>query len=193
MKYKFGNSKTSLKISKFLTNKKLFRHLIKDFQMDLFFLIAGALLLILGFLGTFIPVLPGAPLAWLGLLLSYFSKYTNSSIAILVITAIIAIAVSVLDNIFPVLLTKKSGGSKAGTIGSTIGLVIGLFTGPWGIILGPFIGAFVGEMIHDASDMKHVFKAALGSFKGFLLGTGMKMIAVAAFIWIFVITLINHQ
>ena len=160
--------------------------------MDFVFVIIGAVLLILGFLGTFVPVLPGAPLAWIGLLVSYFSTYTNSSIVMLVITGIIAVAVSILDNVFPVILTKQSGGSKAGTIGSTIGLVIGLFTGPWGIILGPFIGAFIGEMIHDSSDMNHVFKAALGSFKGFLLGTGMKMITVAAFIWIFVITLVNH-
>lgn len=159
--------------------------------MDIFLVILGGIFLVVGFIGTVVPIIPGAPLAWLGLLVSYFSKYTNSSIVMLVITGIVAVAVSILDNIFPVLLTKKSGGSKAGTIGSTIGLVIGLFTGPWGIILGPFLGAFIGELIHDSSDMKHVFKAAFGSFKGFLCGTGMKMIAVAIFIWIYIITILK--
>ncbi len=159
--------------------------------MDAVLVVVGAIFLLVGFIGTFVPVIPGVPLAWLGLLVSYFSEYTNSSIAMLCITGFVAVAVSVLDNVFPVLLTKKSGGSRAGTIGSTVGLVIGLFTGPWGIILGPFLGAIVGEMIHDHSDMDKVFKAAFGSFKGFLLGTGLKMMSACAFIWIFVITLVK--
>lgn len=89
-------------------------------------------------------------------------------------------------------MTKQSGGSKYGIIGSSVGLFAGFFTGPWGIIFGPFLGAFVGEMIHDSSDMKHVFESALGCFKGFLLGTGMKMMATGAFIWVFIITLVKH-
>ena len=108
------------------------------------------------------------------------------------VTGVVAIAVSVLDNFFPVLMTKQSGGSKYGIIGSSVGLFVGFFTGPWGIIFGPFLGAFVGEMIHDSSDMKHVFESALGCFKGFLLGTGMKMMTTGAFIWVFIITLVKH-
>ena len=45
--------------------------------------------------------------------------------------------------------------------------------------------SFIGEMIHDSSDAKKAFKAAWGAFKGFLLGTGIKMISVLIFIWIF--------
>ena len=100
--------------------------------------IVAGLLLLLGFLGTFVPVLPGAPLAWAGLLAAYFSEYTDISILCLIITAVIAVVVSVVDNIFPIAMTKKFGGSKYATTGATIGLIIGFFTGPWGIILGPF-------------------------------------------------------
>lgn len=154
--------------------------------MDIFLVILGAALLIIGFFGTFVPVLPGAPLAWAGLLAAYFSVHCEISVTTLIITAIVAIIVSVVDNIFPVVFTKQSGGSKAGTWGSTIGLVIGLFAGPPGILVGPFLGAFVGELIHDSSDVKHALSAAFGAFKGFLAGTGLKMIAVAAFIWIYI-------
>ena len=83
-------------------------------------------------------------------------------------------------------MTNKIGGSKAATIGSTIGLIIGLFLGPFGIIAGPFLGALVGEMLHSRGDFATSIKSAWGSFLGFLLGTGMKMIAVGFFIWIFI-------
>lgn len=159
-------------------------------ELDIFLTVISAVLLLAGFAGTVVPILPGAPLAWLGLFISYFSSYTKITPVVLVVTAVIAVAVSVADNIFPVLLTKKSGGSKAGTWGSTIGLVLGICAGPAGILVGPFLGALVGELIHDSSDTKRALTAAFGAFKGFLLGTGIKMAACALFIWIFIISFV---
>ena len=150
-------------------------------------LVAG-LLLLAGFLGTFVPILPGAPLAWAGLLAAHFSIYNDISILCLIITGVIAVLVSIADNIFPVTMTKKFGGSKYATTGATIGLIIGFFTGPWGIILGPFFGALVGELINKEGRNEGVLKAAFGAFMGFLLGTGLKMITVLGFIWVFVIS-----
>ena len=151
-------------------------------------LVAGVLLLV-GFIRTFVPVIPGAPLAWAGLLAAYFSDYSSISILCLVITGIIAVLVSIADNIFPVTMTKKFGGSRYATVGATIGLIVGFFTGPWGIILGPFLGALIGEWINKEGREGGVFKAAFGAFMGFILGTGLKMITVLAFIWIFVISI----
>ncbi len=150
--------------------------------------IAAGVLLLAGFLGTFVPVLPGAPLAWAGLLAAHFSQYNDIPVFWLIITAIIAVVVSIADNFFPVTMTKKFGGSKYATTGATIGLIIGFFTGPWGIILGPFLGALVGEFINKEGKNDGVLKAAFGAFMGFLLGTGLKMITVLGFIWIFVIS-----
>lgn len=150
--------------------------------------IAAGVLLLAGFLGTFVPVLPGAPLAWAGLLAAHFSQYNDIPVLWLIITAIIAVVVSIADNFFPVTMTKKFGGSKYATTGATIGLIIGFFTGPWGIILGPFLGALVGEFINKEGKNDGVLKAAFGAFMGFLLGTGLKMITVLGFIWIFVIS-----
>ena len=154
--------------------------------MNIVLNILAALFLIVGFLGTFVPVIPGAPLAWLGLLLIYFSSINEISILCLVITALVAIAVSIFDNFLPVLMTNKIGGSKAATIGSTIGLIAGLFLGPAGIIAGPFLGALIGEMLHSRGDFGTSIKSAWGAFLGFLLGTGIKMIAVGFFIWIYI-------
>ena len=148
--------------------------------------IVAAILLLLGFLGTFVPVLPGAPLAWAGLLAAYFSQYNEISILCLVITGAVAVAVSILDNVLPVFMTNRVGGSKAATLGSTIGLIVGFFLGPAGIIAGPFLGALVGELIHSNGNFSASLKSAWGAFLGFLLGTGIKMVSVGFFIWIFV-------
>lgn len=147
--------------------------------------VAGILLLV-GFFGTFVPVLPGAPLAWAGLLAAYFSSYCEITTTALIIAGVFAILVSVLDNFLPIVMTKKFGGSKAATTGSTIGLIVGFFAGPAGIILGPFFGALIGEMIHKKGSSEGVFKAAFGAFVGFLTGTGLKIICVLCFIWYYI-------
>ncbi len=156
-------------------------------SISLILAIVAAILLLIGFIGTFVPVLPGAPLAWLGLLAAYFSSYCNISIPALIISGIFAVLVSILDNFLPVIMTKKFGGSKAATTGSTIGLIVGFFAGPAGMILGPFFGALIGEFIHTGGKNEGVFKAAFGAFIGFLTGTGLKMLCVLCFIWYYVI------
>lgn len=148
--------------------------------------ILAGFFLVFGFIGTILPVLPGPPLAWLGLLFAFFSSYCNLSLNVLIICAAAAIVVSILDSILPVLLTKKQNASKYGTRGATIGLIIGFFAGPWGIILGPFCGAFIGELIHDSNDKKKAFMVAWYSFLGFIFGTGLKMITVSIFIFLFI-------
>ena len=155
-------------------------------NVSLLLSILAGVILAVGFLGTFIPVLPGAPLAWVGLLLCYFSSYNELSLVWLIVTAVIAVLVSILDNIMPVYMTNKTGGSKAATRGATFGLIIGFFAGPAGIILGPFLGALIFELINTKGDFGSSLKSAWGAFLGFLLGVGMKMIAVAFFIWLYV-------
>lgn len=155
------------------------------FDPTLFFAILAGLLLLVGLIGTVLPVLPGPPIAWAGLLAAHFSSYSQIEIWILIATGIAAVFVTVIDNIFPSVMTKKAGGSKAATLGCTIGLIVSFFLGPIFILIAPFAGAFIGEMIHDSSDAKRALKAASGAFKGFLLGTGLKIICVMCFIWLF--------
>ncbi|NEN22889.1 DUF456 domain-containing protein [Cryomorpha ignava] len=144
--------------------------------MDITLAILSGLLILIGIIGSVLPVLPGTPLCWLGLLVLHFSKYANYTTTFLVVMASVMIVVSVLDYLIPVWGTKRFGGSKAGVMGSTIGLIVGLFFGPVGIILGPFIGAFLGEMLVNKTEFKGAMKSATGSFIGFLLSTGLKLI-----------------
>jgi uncharacterized protein YqgC (DUF456 family) len=156
---------------------------------DYILLILGILLMILGIIGCLVPVLPGPPFSFLGLILLHLSRFGHFPDATLIVLGCIAVVVTVLDYIVPVWGTKKFGGSKYGTRGATVGLVVGLFLGPMGIILGPLIGAFIGEMIFK-DDIGYAFKAGFGSLLGFLTGIGLKLAASFVMTFYFVRELI---
>ncbi len=157
--------------------------------------IAGFLLIVVGLFGSALPVLPGPPLAWAGYLLLKWTPYIDDRLSAyntsLWILLFFVILVTILDYVVPVLGTKKWGGSKAGMWGATIGLVIGLFLGPIGIIFGPFFGAFLGELI-SGKKQKEALRAGWGSFLGFLLGVGMKLMVCGVILFFYAYHLIAN-
>lgn len=159
--------------------------------MDVLLLILGALAILAGIVGSVLPLLPGPPLAWLGLLLLHFSKFAHFSTQMLIITAAITLIIAMLDYAIPVWSTRRFGGTKAGQRGAAIGIILGFFIGPFGIILGPLLGAFVGELIVQPAAHKRALKSALGSFVGFLLSTGIKLIWCVMMAWWFVKAVMN--
>ena len=156
--------------------------------MDIALLIIGFILMIVGMLGSFLPVLPGPPISWVGLLLLHLTKAIPQDWTFLGITAAVAIVVLVLDYVIPAMGTKKFGGSKAGMIGTTVGLLISLvfpILGIFGIVIWPFVGALVGELFNKA-DKKTALRAAFGSFMGFLTGTFLKFLVSVIFLGLFI-------
>lgn len=148
--------------------------------MNTILVIAAVVLALIGILGAIVPGLAGPPFSWLALLLLSLSSEADYSALFLAITAIIAVAITIIDYVVPSISTKKHGGSKAGVWGCNIGLVlsiIGLPFGPQGllgVILWPFIGAMVGELV-GGKQFRPALRAAWGAFVGFLCGTGMKL------------------
>lgn len=134
---------------------------------DVLWNVVSAVLLVAGLIGCFLPIIPGPPLSWLGLLIMQLKNDPPFSTQFLVIWAVITVAVTILDYVIPPYGTKKFGGTKWGVWGSTIGLIVGLFFAPFGIILGPLIGAYVGEIMGGRS-AKDSIRPAIGSFIGFL-------------------------
>lgn len=140
-----------------------------------------------GIIGAVIPGLPGPPIAWLAVLLLSFTPCNNDLTAtFLIVTAVLAVIITILDYIVPAWGTKRFGGTKAGTRGSTIGLlvsvfvlpILGLTLGPFGLtslLLGPFVGAYIGETMHNTSGQQ-ALRSAFGSFIGFLTGTFIKLV-----------------
>lgn len=158
--------------------------------MNAALLIIGIILIIAGIVGCILPVIPGPPLSYAGLLLLHFTTKVDLSVFILVTTGIAATVATILDYIVPVWGTKKAGGSKWGVRGSGLGLIVGLFFGPWGIFIGPFMGAFIAEIIYhftkksdisESDKLLKSLKAATGSFLGLMFGVVLKLI-VSCFI-----------
>ncbi|MGJ8713486.1 hypothetical protein SAMN04488007_1247 [Maribacter aquivivus] len=163
--------------------------------MDIFLLVLGFILMLVGILGSFLPVLPGPPISWVGLLLLYSTSAITMNWTFLGITLAIALIVFGLDYVIPAIGTKKFGGTKAGVIGTTVGLLVALIfpvLGPFGIIIWPFVGALVGELLNKA-DKKTATKAAFGSFLGFLTGTFLKFMVAIVFLGLFISKAWEHS
>lgn len=158
--------------------------------MEYLWVALGVVCLIGGFLGCLLPVIPGTPLSYAGLLLLNLTSFANFTINYLLVLAGITVAVTVLDYFIPIWGVKRFGGSKAGITGATVGMLLGmLFLGPLGIFIGTFVGAFVAEVFKNNNNGK-AFRAAFGSLVGFVLGTGLKLMLSGYMAFVFVRTLI---
>ena len=154
--------------------------------MDIFLLTIGFLFVMLGLIGSFLPVLPGPLTSWLGLLILYFTSIVPMNYTFLGITLAIAIFIWVLDYIIPAIGTKRFGGSTYGVYGTTIGLLIGLFSPiPFGILLGAFLGAFIGEMLHDKKNTRRAFRASIGSLLGLITSATIKFTVAVVYTVLF--------
>ena len=159
--------------------------------MDIVLLVLGIIIMVVGILGCILPIIPGPPLSFVGLLLLHFTKFADYTTNFLVLFAVLAIIVTILDYFVPIWGTRRFGGTKYGSWGATIGVVLGLFFfPPIGIIILPFIGAVVGETI-KGSEFNASLRAGFGSFLGFLLGTGLKLITSLIMAYYFVKEWIN--
>ena len=154
--------------------------------MDAALIILGTLAMLVAIVGSFLPVLPGPAIGFIGLLLFHFTSYRPFDLTFFLIWWAIIILLSVLDYIIPIRGTKKFGGTKRGTRGSTIGLIItviilpilGITIGPFGLIgliAGPFLWAYIGEKLWGRAH-HHALRSAIGSFIGFLAGTLLKVV-----------------
>ncbi|WP_294232997.1 DUF456 domain-containing protein [uncultured Chryseobacterium sp.] len=149
-------------------------------------------LLFLGILGTFLPVLPGLLLSICGLLIYKFGTDANLSM-IYVWAFVILTAVSVVLNyVIPTKTNQKYGGTRWGSIGSIVGTIVGMFLPiPLGFLVGMFAGVFIGELLHDSKDMTKAWKSTKGAFVGFIYGTGFSLVVGVAMFLVVLLNMLN--
>ena len=153
--------------------------------MDVLWLVIGSILLLAGWIGCLLPLLPGPPLAYAALLVLQLREETPFSLGFMLLWLLIVLIVTALDYFIPIYGTQRFGGSKYGVWGCTLGLLAGFWLGPFGIIIGPFAGAFIGEWLAVQKADK-AFRAALGSFLGFLAGTFLKLVVCGIITYYFI-------
>ncbi len=153
------------------------------------FIIVSIILLILGMIGTFLPVLPGLLLSFCGLLIYKYGAEANLPMIWLWIFGILTAISAVLNYVIPAKTNRKYGGTRWGSIGSVVGTLVGMFfiPIPFGFLIGMFAGVFIGELLHDSSDKKKAFNSTKGALIGFLYGTGFNlMVGLAMFLVVIV-------
>jgi uncharacterized protein len=142
--------------------------------MDYLLIILSLICVLIGLIGSIIPILPGPPISWIGILLLYFTSIIDFNYWILSITFLMAIASLFFDWIIPAKLIKKFNGTNYGVYGAIIGSIAGLIYGSaFGFIIGLLVGSFIGELIYDSKDLKRAIIATIGSFIGFILSTAI--------------------
>lgn len=145
--------------------------------------ILGGLLLLAGFLGAWLPVLPGLPLMVAGALAVKLLVPGTLSWWTVAVFAVTALAGLGLDALATAFTSRLAGAGRAGILGALLGGLVGLFFGLPGILLGPFLGACLGELV-ARRPVPEAIKAGAGAALGFLVGAvGKGLLALFLLLW----------
>lgn len=143
---------------------------------EILLIILSFILAIIGILGAIYPIIPGAIISFGALLLFYFATDDRITVTALIVWGVIVLIASILDALIPPLITRRMGGSKRAVMGSLVGTIVGsFFFPPLGMLLGSFLGALIGQWQESRVLDDKSFRVAMGSFLGFILGTGLKL------------------
>lgn len=143
--------------------------------MEIALYVLGGLALVAGLAGLALPVLPGAPLLFGGVvLLAWAGHFTAIGWGTIAAAAVITGLMLAVDWVAGVLGAKAFGASRWAMWGALAGALVGLFFGIPGIVFGPAVGAVAFELWKDP-DLPRAAKAGTGVLVGFLLGTAVKV------------------
>jgi uncharacterized protein len=149
--------------------------------------IIGAILTFTALAGLLLPIVPGAPLLFLGLLLGAWAedfRYIGAW-TLLILAGMVAITY-VIEFVASILGVKKYGGSRRAMVGAAVGGIVGLFLGIPGILLGPFAGAVMGELLVQRS-LDQASRAGFGTVVGLAIGVAGKFAIGIAMVGIFLL------
>ena len=149
--------------------------------------IIAALCIALGLFGTLLPILPGGPLVFLGVLLgAWADHFARVGLWTLLGCAALMVIGLVVDLLATFFGAKRSGASKAALTGTVLGSLVGVFFVPLGILLGPLVGALLGQYYTDR-DLLRAGKVGLGTWLGLVVGTVVKLALNCAMILLFLV------
>jgi len=145
----------------------------------------AAILVLIGLIGTFLPILPGVPLVFAGMALAaYAGEFSRIGRSTLIVLGLLTILALLVDFLAASLGAKRAGASRAAIVGAALGTSIGLFMGPLGLLLGSFAGAVGGELLATGK-AQHATHVGFAAWLGLVLGTLFKLALTFAMIGIF--------
>jgi len=153
--------------------------------MEIFAWTLTALLMLVGFIGVVVPLLPGTALILFAAILHKLLLPTAFSWgAIGWLGAIFAL--SVVADFGGVLVgTKYFGGGKWGMAGAGAGAFIGMFFSLPALIFGTIFGAVAAEKFIAKKSGRTSLLAGAGAAAGFLLSTAVRLVCATGMIALF--------
>lgn len=156
-------------------------------------ILLGLLLLLAGLVGCILPVLPGPPLSFAGLLLLWWLRdwaFEDFGWGVVAVLGVLTVVVTVLDLVLPAWGARRYGATSGGVWGSILGMLVGMvFFPPFGMLVGAFVGALAFELL-AAKPEGEALKAAWGVFVGTMLGVGLKVAVSLAITFVYVVELL---
>jgi uncharacterized protein YqgC (DUF456 family) len=145
----------------------------------------AAVLIVVGFVGTILPILPGVPIVFGGMLLAAWADgFTHVGTRTLFILGVLTVLALIVDFVAGMLGAKRVGASRYAVIGAVLGTLVGIFFGLPGIVLGPFFGALIGELVAGGT-LHKATGVGVGAWLGFLAGAALKLAVCFAMLGIF--------
>lgn len=142
---------------------------------------------ITGLSGLLLPVVPGAPILFLGLLFGAWAEdFQYIGVWTLLILGGMAGLTYVVEFAASILGVRKYGGSRRAMVGAVLGGIVGIFLGIPGILFGPFVGAVIGELSLQRS-LDQAGRAGFGTVVGLALGVAGKLAIGIAMIGLFLL------
>ena len=147
--------------------------------------IAG-LLMLLGFVGSFLPAVPGVILLFGGMLLAaWIDGFRRIGWVTLVILGALAGLALLGDLLGGLIGAKRVGASRTALLGAAIGGLIGIFFGLAGALIGPFLGAVIGELL-SRGRLEQAARVGAGTWVGLALSLVFRLIVVFAMLAVFI-------
>lgn len=150
-------------------------------------LLEAAIIMAVGFIGCFVPFLPGPPIVWLGALYyGWKTNYADFGWPTLLLMLVLAIIGSTADLWLSYFGARKSGASPWSSLAAMGGGLIGLmvFSLP-GLVIGSF-AAIAAVEYNQHKDWDKVIKAGTGYLVGYLLSMVVEVLICVVVIGIFV-------
>ncbi len=157
-------------------------------SINLILIIVTALLMVIGFLGTIFPHLPGLPLLWsVVVIYGITTQFEKIDANFLILATLLVMLVFLLDLIASIRGTKKLEASFWGVGGALAGGIIGAgFNSLAILVILPIVGAVIGELV---SGRDAIYKIETENYHlvGFVGGTIVKVAVgitlIGLFLW----------
>lgn len=157
---------------------------------DTLLYLLAALLILIGFVGTVLPLLPGLPLMFAGMLLAaWVGDFAHIGGFTLVMLGLLTALAFAIDLVAGLLGARRVGASRLALAGAAIGTLVGFLFGLPGLLLGPFLGAVAGELLNGRRAAEAA-RVGLGTWIGLALGALAKLALACTMLGLFVLALL---